>query len=202
MASNCKDCGCNKIDCGCKDSFLTSPAPCPTPDNCPQAQPCSEVFDAQCIVYTGDPIICNQDTVVATNDSVADALNQVVDYVCNSSSSCCPTFVADIQFTGPVTLEVTLVNGTAPFTYEWTYAQPSAGSTTDFRGYIFNGPTNAQSVSLLANDKYYNGEDAQTIPSIGKKVLLSHFKVRVTDANGQIADAYYLHTRAIGSGPA
>jgi hypothetical protein len=70
------------INCGCKDSFLTTPAPCPTPEGCPDPQPCSEVFDAQCIVYTGDPIICGETTIVATNDTVADALNAIVDYFC------------------------------------------------------------------------------------------------------------------------
>ena len=79
----CTNCGCSKIGCGCKDSFLTSPPPCPTPVDCPEAQPCAEVFDAQCIVYTGDPIICTPDVVVATDTNVADALNNIVDYLCN-----------------------------------------------------------------------------------------------------------------------
>ena len=71
------------IDCGCKDSFLTTPAPCPTPDGCPDPQPCSEVFDAQCIVYTGDPIICGEDVVVPTNTNLAVALNLISTYYCS-----------------------------------------------------------------------------------------------------------------------
>jgi hypothetical protein len=69
-------------NCGCEDSFLTTPAPCPTPAGCPDPEPCSEVFDAQCIIYTGDDIRCGDDTVVATNSNVADALNSTVAYVC------------------------------------------------------------------------------------------------------------------------
>jgi hypothetical protein len=80
----CTNCGCDKIGCGCKDSFLTSPPPCPTPVDCPEAQPCAEVFDAQCIVYTGADIICTPDVVVATDTNVADALNNIVDYLCNA----------------------------------------------------------------------------------------------------------------------
>jgi hypothetical protein len=72
------------IDCGCKDSFLTSPAPCPTPEGCPDPQPCSEVFDAQCIIYTGDDIVCNQTTVVAQDTNVASALNDIVDTFCTA----------------------------------------------------------------------------------------------------------------------
>ena len=82
MATNCTNCGCSKISCGCGDSFLTTPPPCPTPEDCPEAQPCSEVFDAACIAYTGLDIECGTDVVVATNDSVATALQNVVDYLC------------------------------------------------------------------------------------------------------------------------
>ena len=69
-------------NCGCEDSFLTSPAPCPTPAGCPNPEPCSEVFDAQCIVYTGADIDCGDVTVVATDTTIADALNDVVTYFC------------------------------------------------------------------------------------------------------------------------
>jgi hypothetical protein len=82
MANNCRNCGCSTISCGCGDSFLTTPPPCPTPEDCPTAQPCSEVFDAECIAYTGLDIECGTDVVVATNDSVATALQNVVDYFC------------------------------------------------------------------------------------------------------------------------
>lgn len=68
--------------CGCQDSFLTSPAPCPTPTGCPDPEPCSEVFDAQCVIYTGAPIICGETTIIATNTNMADALNALVEYLC------------------------------------------------------------------------------------------------------------------------
>ena len=68
--------------CGCEDSFLTSPAPCPTPTGCPTPEPCSEVFNAECVIYTGADIDCGDITVVATDTNVADALNDVVTYFC------------------------------------------------------------------------------------------------------------------------
>jgi hypothetical protein len=70
--------------CGCEDSFLTSPPPCPTPAGCPDPEPCSEIIYAQCVVYTGSNIVCAQGTVVASNTNVADALNDVTDYFCAS----------------------------------------------------------------------------------------------------------------------
>jgi hypothetical protein len=61
---------------------MPSPAPCPTPQGCPNPEPCSEVMDAQCIIYTGENIICDTEVVVTTNNTVAQALNNIVDYVC------------------------------------------------------------------------------------------------------------------------
>jgi hypothetical protein len=69
--------------CGCQDSFMPSPEPCPTPVGCPTPQPCSEVFDAQCVRYTGTALTCGLDVVVPSNDTVAEALESIVDYVCN-----------------------------------------------------------------------------------------------------------------------
>lgn len=86
--------------CGCDDSFMVSPAPCPTPVGCPTPQPCSEVIDAQCVIYTGLPLLCSEigqdpigegptpnppsNPIVNTNDTVAEALESIVDYVCNN----------------------------------------------------------------------------------------------------------------------
>jgi hypothetical protein len=80
--NSCTNCGCNKAKCGCQDTMLTSPAPCPTPIGCPSPEPCSEVFDAQCVIYTGENIICGTDIVVPANTNVATALQLIVDYYC------------------------------------------------------------------------------------------------------------------------
>jgi hypothetical protein len=68
-------------NCGCEDALVTLPA-YPTPAGCPDPEPCSEVFDAQCIVYTGADIDCGDNTVVPTDTNVATALNNVVTYFC------------------------------------------------------------------------------------------------------------------------
>ncbi len=72
--------------CGCEDSFMPSPAPCPTPQGCPEPEPCSEVLDSQCVIYSGENIICDTDVLVTTNDSVAKAIQSIIDYFCASSS--------------------------------------------------------------------------------------------------------------------
>lgn len=80
--AHCNNFGCNNLDCGCKDTYLTTPPPCPTPVDCPEAQPCSEVFDSQCIVYTASNILCDGDVVVEQNSTVQSALQDIVNYFC------------------------------------------------------------------------------------------------------------------------
>jgi hypothetical protein len=83
MATNtCTDCGCKK--CGCSDTGLITPLPCPTPLGCPNPEPCSEVLDAQCVVYTGEPIMCNLVEVVPTDTTMADALALIVAHFCQN----------------------------------------------------------------------------------------------------------------------
>jgi len=72
--------------CGCEDKFMPSPAPCPTPIGCPSPEPCSEVMDAQCVIYSGENILCDNDVIISQNDTVAEALENVVEYVCDVNS--------------------------------------------------------------------------------------------------------------------
>lgn len=56
--------------CGCSEPI------CPTP------QPCTEITDSKCIIYTDLAIKCGNDTVVPQGSSVSTALNQIVNYFC------------------------------------------------------------------------------------------------------------------------
>jgi hypothetical protein len=56
--------------CGCSEPV------CPTP------QPCTEITDSKCIIYTDAVIKCGNDTVVTQNASVSTALNQLTTYFC------------------------------------------------------------------------------------------------------------------------
>lgn len=81
MATNtCTTCGCKK--CGCADNALTTPPPCPTPEGCPDPIPCSEYFDANCIVYTGLDIECLDNVVVATDTNLVEALDNIISFFC------------------------------------------------------------------------------------------------------------------------
>jgi hypothetical protein len=86
--STCNNKNCNNSSlCGCKDTYLTSPLPCPTPVACPDRQPCSEVFDAACVVYTGPDLQCGLDDVVLTNTPLNLALEDIIGYFCENTGS-------------------------------------------------------------------------------------------------------------------
>lgn len=110
MATN----DCNKAKpCGCEDEPLMSLPPC-NPIDCPDPIPCSEVINSDCVIYTGPNITCDQDTVVATGDTVAEALNDIVDYFCDNSGALTVVAAGDnIQVTSNTVGNVTTytVNG-------------------------------------------------------------------------------------------
>jgi hypothetical protein len=76
--------GCKSKPCGCEDTPLTTPAPC-NPIDCPTPYPCSEVINSQCVVYTGNDIECNNDTVVTQNSSLDVALEDIITYFCDAT---------------------------------------------------------------------------------------------------------------------
>jgi hypothetical protein len=172
--------------CGCDDSFMPSPAPCPTPIGCPTPQPCSEVFDAQCVVYTGVDIECGEVTVVNTNDTVAEALENVVDYFCSTINDLpCPISVSIDPTQLPDTLQANAVGGTGAYTYQWSIAQNA------FAGYEITGSnTNYAQVFTLLSDNYLMGNGP-------KYIYQAHVKVKVTDENGCSAYGYYLLTKVV-----
>jgi hypothetical protein len=97
------------IKCGCQEAFPSLP-PCPVPAACPNPQPCAEVFDAQCIVFTLPDIECGNDVVVAQDSSIAEALDSIVVYFCQSVkdlTDCCDTNTAAIV---EINENITLIN--------------------------------------------------------------------------------------------
>jgi hypothetical protein len=73
------------INCGCDNTYPSLP-PSPTPAPCPDPQPCAEFFDAQCIRYTNENITCDTTTVVFQDDTLSEALSNIVNYFCTVTS--------------------------------------------------------------------------------------------------------------------
>lgn len=63
---------CNQ-NCGCNNTYTVTP-PCPPA--------CPEVFNSQCIVYTGTDIMCNTDTVIKRYDYLDTVITKLVNYIC------------------------------------------------------------------------------------------------------------------------
>lgn len=91
--STCTSCNynyssCNNkcTKCGCRDSFLTSPPPCPTPAGCPDPIPCQEVLSSDCIIYNGPDISCNGDILIYQDSTWTELLEDLVEYFCTTYS--------------------------------------------------------------------------------------------------------------------
>jgi len=90
---------CNTPNCGCSGTYVVS-------QTCPPA--CSEVFNAQCIVYTGVDLTCDGDTVISRNDYLDSAITKLVNYVCSkvappASAVAGSAFIDVVPTTDPVT---------------------------------------------------------------------------------------------------
>lgn len=73
---NCPNCN-NKCEkCGCNDAPLTTPNY--VLPQCANAETCSEILDAKCVVYTGSPISSGGNVIVNTDTTMAEALHNVV----------------------------------------------------------------------------------------------------------------------------
>jgi hypothetical protein len=114
--------------CGCEDTFLTSPAPCPTPEGCPSPEPCSEVFNAQCVIYTGD-VLTSGITVEEAIDEIAPAYRVYTAIITQSGTN--PPTVTVLQNT----------IGTISFEYNGVglYSAVSAGLFIEGKTFAFIG---------------------------------------------------------------
>ena len=80
---------CNQ-NCGCNNTYTVS-APCPPA--------CPEVFNSQCIVYTGTDILCGQDTVIKRYDYLDTVITKLVNYICSGLANVPATVVeSDSEF--------------------------------------------------------------------------------------------------------
>jgi len=75
---------CNKTKpCGCEDQPYASLPPC-NPIDCPDPNPCSEVSNANCVIYTGPAIMCGDDVVIPSNTSISEAFQLLIEYACTA----------------------------------------------------------------------------------------------------------------------
>lgn len=120
-----KKCG-HINDCGCKDKYLTTPAPCPPGEPCEDAQPCSSYTNAQCVIYTGEDIICDEQVVIENGALLNDILVELTLRICENSEIQSCNLIATIGLIDDgsenTVLEVNPANGSGNYTYFWSFA--------------------------------------------------------------------------------
>jgi hypothetical protein len=105
---------CNQ-NCGCTNTY-TVQAPCPPS--------CPEVFNAQCIVYTGTDILCGQDTVIKRYDYLDTVITKLVNYICAGLANTPVTVVeSDSEY---ILVTSSTVGNTTTYVLDLDFAQLAA----------------------------------------------------------------------------
>jgi hypothetical protein len=153
-----KNCGC-KVPCGCKDVALTTPASPPCTQgtaDCPNPEQCSEVFDARCVTWQGDPII---DLGIKPGDRLSEVIEKLALAATNSgcvlANATCHSVLnlASIaKSTTTITLGWTAALGATSYVIE--YKLPAAMSYTSSAP-IAVPATSGTIGGLLPNTEYY-----------------------------------------------
>lgn len=198
---------------------MPSPAPCPTPAGCPSPQPCSEVFDSQCVVYTGEALDCNGNVIIGPNNTLAESYVNIINYFCESlfitSDITCgqdTVVAANTSITEAIVDVVDYVcNNVPPANCCPTfYADINQVAELGLAVTLTNGTapftyawTIEQLPSYYAGLEFFGSTNTPTVyvqkvtdayfavPGQLRNVYSALVKVKVTDSNGQIASAYY-----------
>jgi len=105
---------CNQ-NCGCTDTYVVTQ---PCPPSCP------EVFNSQCIVYTGTDILCGQNTVIKRYDYLDTVITKLVNYICAGLANTPVTVVESDS----IYIEVSsfVVGNTTTYVLDLNFAQLAA----------------------------------------------------------------------------
>lgn len=126
----------------CKNIAPIPPTPCEYGGNCPPAPDCEQIFDLDCVNYTGDPIVCNGEVIVESGESLPTVLTTLVDKICNKTN--CELNVEFFFNPGTSELSFTITGGTQSYTIKPSIVQgPFTGITlNDCQTYSEYGPNN------------------------------------------------------------
>jgi len=80
--ADCNDCGKTEEGCGCQQEALGINQIC-NPVQC-DVEECSETFNANCILWTADDIVCNDVILGTAGDSIAQIMANVSAYFCST----------------------------------------------------------------------------------------------------------------------
>jgi hypothetical protein len=161
---------------------MPSPAPCPTPIGCPNPEPCSEVLDSQCVIYTGAEIKCDtRNTIVATNDNIAEALQNIVDYFCTEVTiSSDITCGEDLVVEADTTVTNAIINVVEYFCDEVSQIIP----ITSFRA-VTDLPQNINALAPTLANAFIGNGDTITNLTVGYQLVDNVTTTQYAPVTGQ-----------------
>ena len=121
----------NCNSCGCTDTYVATQ---PCPPSCP------EVFNSQCIVYTGTNILCGQDTVISRYDYLDTVITKLVNYFCAGLANAPVTIVESDSVYIDVTSST--VGNTTTYVIDLDFAQLQAALNLTLPVYNVVGSNN------------------------------------------------------------
>lgn len=143
---------CNQ-NCGCTNTYTVS-APCPPS--------CPEVFNAQCIVYTGTDILCGQDTVIKRYDYLDTVITKLVNYICSGLANVPTTVVeSDSEY---ILVTSSTVGSQTTYVLDLDFAQLAADLNLTLPVYNVVGSQNITvTTTTVANTTTFNLLALETI---------------------------------------
>ena len=140
-------------NCGCTDTYVVT-QPCPPS--------CAEVFNAQCIVYTGTDILCGQDTVIKRYDYLDTVITKLVNYFCTRLANVPVTVVeSDSEY---ILVSSSTVGNTTTYVLDLDFAQLAADLNLTLPVYNVVGSENITvTTTTIGNTTTFNLQALETI---------------------------------------
>lgn len=170
------------VKCGCED--IIPSAPCPTSEGCPTPSKCEETFNTECLVYSGENLLCGDTTIANTDDPINTVLAAIVDEICAVKTN--SSFIVTIEDETDG-LSCTVSTTTLPLTFQWTIEQGT------FVGHTITGSSTASAVVL--DPVIGNTLRVGTLSSITGELYMSLIKLEVTNGMGNKVTKYYTYAK-------
>ena len=149
---------CNQ-NCGCTDTYVVTQ---PCPPSCP------EVFNSQCIVYTGTNILCGNTSVINRYDYLDTVITKLVNYICNGLANVAvTTVVSDSPY---IDITPTVVGNTTQYGVGLDFTQLAADLNLTLPVYNVVGSDNVfVSTTVVGNTTIFtvSGFETEVINSDG-----------------------------------
>ena len=148
---------CKSKKCGCLDTGLTTPSPCPH-DNyvCPERPACPETFSDECLIHTGDSIV---ELGINQGDNMSTILQRLALWFTNPQcidpdSVCRSVLNLNSTVITPTTIKVDWIITNTPTYCQVEYKLASSLSWTLNPSVLY--PISTDTIGGLTPDSWYN----------------------------------------------